>query len=68
MKKDKFVGISKVGEKGQIVIPKEAREKFKINSGDKLLVLGDEDRGIGIVHERDILNFVGMIGIAMKDD
>ena len=32
------------------------------------MVLGDEDRGIGIVHERDILNFVGMIGIAMKDD
>ena len=63
-----FFGSVLVGERGQIVIPKEAREKFKINSGDKLLVLGDEDRGIGIVHERDILNFVGMIGIAMKDD
>lgn len=63
-----YFGSVLVGERGQIVIPKEAREKFKINSGDKLLVLGDEDRGIGIVHERDILNFVGMIGIAMKDD
>ena len=68
MEKDKFVGISKVGEKGQIVIPKEARDKFNINSGDKLLLLGDEDRGIAIVHERDLINFVGMMGMAMKDD
>ena len=63
-----FFGSVFVGETGQIVIPKEAREKFKINSGDKLLVLGDEDRGIAIVHERDVLNFVGMMGMAMKDD
>ena len=38
----KFVfGIVKVGEKGQVVIPKHAREVFKINPGDKLVVLGD---------------------------
>ena len=63
-----FFGSVSVGERGQIVIPKEAREKFNIKSGDKLLILGDEDRGIGIVHERDVLNFVGMMGMAMKDD
>ena len=63
-----FFGSVTVGERGQIVIPKEAREKFNIKSGDKLLILGDEDRGIGIVHERDVLNFVGMMGMAMKDD
>ena len=63
-----FFGSVLVGERGQIVIPKEAREKFKINSGDKLLLLGDEDRGIAIVHERDVLNFVGMMGMAMKED
>ena len=45
-----------------------ARDKFNINSGDKLLLLGDEDRGIAIVHERDLINFVGMMGMAMKDD
>ena len=42
----KFVfGIVKVGERGQVVIPKHAREVFKINSGDKLVVLGDTKQG-----------------------
>ena len=39
-------GTVKVGERGQIVIPKEARELFGIRPGDTLLVLGDEVRGI----------------------
>ena len=39
-------GTVKVGERGQIVIPKEARELFGIRPGDTLLVLGDELRGI----------------------
>ncbi len=37
-----------VGEKGQIVIPKQARELFSIKPGDTLLLLGDEKRGIAI--------------------
>ena len=37
-----------VGEKGQIVIPKQAREIFDIKPGDTLLLLGDETRGIAI--------------------
>ena len=37
--KEKFVGIAKVGEKGQIVIPKEARDMFDINPGDSIIVL-----------------------------
>ena len=49
MKKDKFVGICKVGEKGQIVIPKEAREMFNINSGDSIIVLCDKEQGIALV-------------------
>ena len=49
MKKDKFVGISKVGEKGQIVIPKEARDMFDIKSGDSVIVLCDKDRGIALL-------------------
>ena len=49
MQKDKFVGICKVGEKGQFVIPKEAREEFELHPGDEILVLGDKDRGIAIL-------------------
>lgn len=63
-----YFGSVLVGERGQIVIPKEARDKFNINAGDKLLVLGDEDRGIGIVHERDLINFIGIMGMAKDDD
>ena len=37
-----------VGEKGQIVIPKQARELFGIKPGDTLLLLGDVNRGIAI--------------------
>ena len=47
--KDKFVGIAKVGEKGQIVIPKEARDMFRIKSGDSIIVLCDKERGIALV-------------------
>ena len=47
--KEKFVGIAKVGEKGQIVIPKEAREMFGLQPGDEVLVLGDKERGIAIL-------------------
>jgi AbrB family looped-hinge helix DNA binding protein len=56
-------GTVKVGEKGQIVIPKEARKIFDIKPGDSLLVLGDEEQGIAIVKSevfmqlaRDIFN------------
>lgn len=39
-------GTVRVGEKGQIVIPKEARSLFGIRPGDTLLILGDESTGI----------------------
>lgn len=42
-------GTVKVGEKGQIVIPKEARQLFDIKAGDTLLVLGDEEQGLAVV-------------------
>ena len=47
-------GTAKVGEKGQIVIPKDARTLFCIQPGDTLLILGDEQTGI-IVTKPDVL-------------
>lgn len=44
----KFAWTATVGEKGQIVIPKQARELFGIKPGDTLLLLGDIERGIAI--------------------
>ena len=43
------MGICKVGEKGQIVIPKEARDMFNIKSGDSIIVLCDKAQGIALV-------------------
>ena len=43
---DKFIVSVKVGPKGQITIPKEAREMFEIKEGDTLMVMGDQKRGI----------------------
>jgi AbrB family looped-hinge helix DNA binding protein len=44
----RFAWTVKVGEKGQIVIPKEARDVFDINPGDTLILLGDVKQGIAI--------------------
>lgn len=46
--KGKYAWTATVGEKGQIVIPKQAREIFNIEPGDTLLLLGDEKQGIAI--------------------
>ncbi len=46
--KGKYAWTVKVGEKGQFVIPKEAREMFNIKPGDTLIVLADEKQGIAI--------------------
>lgn len=50
-------GLVSVGEKGQIVIPAKARKVFDINSGDQLLVLGDEERGIAIIKAQDMFSY-----------
>jgi AbrB family looped-hinge helix DNA binding protein len=54
-------GSVKVGERGQIVIPKEAREIFGIKQGDILLVLGDVERGIALVKADAIQEFARQI-------
>ena len=47
--KNKYVGICKVGEKGQVVIPKEIRNMFDINPGDSVIVLCDKEKGIALL-------------------
>ena len=47
-------GTAKVGDRGQIVIPKEARELFNIQPGDTLLILGEENKGL-IVSRPELL-------------
>ena len=46
--KGKYAWTVTVGEKGQIVIPKQAREVFGIQPGDTLVMLGDVKRGLAI--------------------
>ena len=50
-------GTAKVGDRGQIVIPKEARELFHIQPGDTLLILGEEETGL-IVSRPEVLNSI----------
>ncbi len=54
MKKERYVGICTVGEKGQIVIPKTAREMFNIKPGDSIITVCDKDKGIVLI-KSDIL-------------
>lgn len=50
-----------VGEKGQIVIPKQARELFHIQPGDTLIVLGDEEKGLAIPPQAAFHQFASAI-------
>lgn len=48
-KDEKFIfGVLKVGDKGQIVIPRDARKQYNIKPGDALLLLGDK-KGMALV-------------------
>ena len=57
-------GTVRVGERGQIVLPKEARDLFQIKPGDRLVVLGDEAQehpGMALMKEEFFLSMVQMI-------
>ena len=58
MKKEKYVGICTVGEKGQIVIPKNARDMFCICPGDSIIVLCDKEKGMVLIKSDVIENSI----------
>ncbi len=59
-------GIVNIGDKGQIVIPKKAREVFGLQPGDQLLVLGDEEQGLALVKASQLMGFATDIMNAMR--
>ncbi len=64
----KYAWTVKVGEKGQIVIPKEARELFDYQPGDTLIILGDKKRGIAIPPKGMLAKVMEAIGYEMSDE
>ena len=59
--KGKYAWTATVGEKGQIVIPKQARDIFNIKPGDTILLLGDEKHGIAIPPKEAFSEFFGNV-------
>ena len=58
-------GMVRFGERGQIVIPKKAREVFDLKPGSELLMLGDEEQGIALQKAEDALAIMQAYGKAM---
>ena len=54
-------GLVTVGDKGQIVIPAQARKLFEISAGDKLVVLGDEGQGMALMKADHFLSLANMV-------
>ena len=63
----RYISMVKVGEKGQIVIPKPARAMFEIAPGDMLVLLADTERGIALISP-DQPVFSAMMDIASGSD
>ena len=59
--KNKFIWTTKMTSKGQIVIPKEAREVFEYKEGDTIILLGDKSKGIVMAKYDDYVNFAEQI-------
>ncbi len=57
----RIFGTVRVGEKGQVVIPKEARTFFGIQPGDDLLVLGDEASGLLVTRPEVLREAAGRV-------
>ena len=56
---EKFIVSVKVGPKGQITVPVEARRMFDIKEGDTLMVMGDKARGLALVKDTEFYKLMG---------
>ena len=61
-------GTAKVGDRGQIVIPKEARELFGIQPGDTLLILGEAETGLIVSRPEVLSNLANQILNTVKNE
>ena len=60
--KDHFYGAATVGERGQIVIPVEARKRYNIETGDKILIMGaPHERGLMLIKFDAMREFMNTI-------
>lgn len=59
-------GVARIGDKGQIVIPKRARDIFDLKPGDELIILGDEAQGLALVKAEQMQLFAEQIFSALK--
>lgn len=59
VREDRFIVSVKVGAKGQITVPAEARKMFDIKEGDTLMVLGDKTRGLALVKDTEFYKLMG---------
>ena len=58
---EKYAWMVKIGEKGQFVIPKAARELFDFNPGEEIIVLGDKEKGLAILPKSKQQNYISLI-------
>ena len=63
----KYAWMVKIGEKGQFVIPKQARELFDLQPGDEILVLGDKEKGIAVLPKENQKEYIKHIFSEMED-
>ncbi len=64
----KYAWMVKIGEKGQFVIPKEARNLFDLQPGDEILVLGDVKKGIAILPKEAQCEYINRIFAELDED
>ncbi|MBP5404530.1 MAG: AbrB/MazE/SpoVT family DNA-binding domain-containing protein [Clostridia bacterium] len=67
IKEDRFIVSVRVGPKGQITIPVEARNMFDIKTGDTLMVMGDISRGIALIKDEEFYKLMGGKDVGDQD-